>query len=82
MGVTLKLHKHGTYLEHYCSGSKMDLTVWIDRVSAEERRGQGQCWCSCCSRVELAGNHEGEAKQMPLRDGAKVAGKAEDLQGM
>lgn len=56
-------------------GSKMDLILWVDRVSAElQRRGQGQCWCSCYSRVELAGNHGWEAKQM--RDGTKVAGKA------
>lgn len=50
-------------------GSKMDLTLWIDKVSAElERTGQCQCWCSCYSRVELAGNHKGEPKQMPLKD--------------
>lgn len=56
-------------------GYKMALTLWIDKVSTElGRRGQGQCWSSCYSRVELTGKWE--AKQMPLRDGAKVAGEA------
>lgn len=67
----MKLHKHGIYLEHYVPGSKMALTLWVDKVSAElERRGlssnvsamsrQYQCWSFCYSRVDLAGNHKGE----------------------